>query len=237
MISNASSDPTEVPIAPIRLLGGVGIAAGLVNAVADYALRGGPRPVSGAAISLEALGSVPHESVWFGSLLGAAAMPLWILALLPVYVGLRPAGRWWAALPVLLFGYGICVSSGYHGSSVLYASGFALHAALPDAAEVARHLDHLVRHHDGLQAVFVVPWVIASVAFIGIVLTGRTGFPRWMALTSPLLVPAIVTLSAALPAPLGGYIRPGIGSLTWTAFFALALGSTWDGVDPPAKQR
>ena len=82
MISNASSDPTEVPIAPIRLLGGVGIAAGLVNAVADYALRGGPRPVSGAAISLEALGSVPHESVWFGSLLGAAAMPLWILALL-----------------------------------------------------------------------------------------------------------------------------------------------------------
>ena len=34
-----------------------------------------------------------------------------------------------------------------------------------------------------------------------------------------------------LPAPLGGFIRPGLGSLLWTAFFALALASTWNGVE------
>ena len=236
MISNPVAAP-ETPLAPIRLLGGLAVAAGFTNAVADYALRGGPRPVSGAAISLEMLGSVPHESIWFGSLLGAAVMPLWILGLFPVYVGLRPAGRWWAALPVFLFGYGICVASGYHGSYALYGSGFALQAALPEATDVSRHLDHLMQHHDGLQAVFVAPWIIGSVSFVVIVLTGRTGFPRWMAFTSPILVPLIVTLSAGLPAPLGGYIRPGIGSLTWTLFFAMALWLTWNGVDQPVKKR
>ncbi len=236
MISN-ESDGSKPTVFQVRMAGALGVAAGFANTVADYALRGGPRPVAGADISLEMLVTVPHESVWFGSLLGAAAMPLWILGLFPVYVGLRPAGRWLAAIPVFLFGYGICVASGYHGAYALYASGHVLRAALPGAAEVTLHFGHLMQHHDGIQTVFVAPWILASVSFVAIVLSGRTGFPRWMALTSPILVPLLVPLAARLPAPLGGFVRPGLGSLLWTAFFAVALWRTWNGIERPSENR
>ena len=221
----------------VRLAGIVAVGAGLANAVADYALRGGPRPVAGTDLTLEALGAVPHASIAFGSALGVAAMPLWMLGLVPVYVGLRPAGPWVAALIVVLFGYGISVASGYHGAYVLYGSGYALHAALPDAPAVARHLDHLLAHHDGTQTNFVIPWILASLSFVAIVISGRTGFPRWMAVTSPILVPLIVPLAGNLPAPFGGWIRPGLGSLLWTLFFAMALASTWNGLRPSTDAR
>lgn len=232
MISNeipsdlsASSASTRLQI---RAAGCIGVAAGLANAVADYALRGGPKPVSGAEItSGEMLASVSHASLWFGSLLGAAAMPLWILGLVPVYVGLRPAGRGIATLLVGLFAYGICVSSGYHGAHVLYGSSGALQAALPESSAVARHVGHVMQHHDGVQWLFVVPWIVASLAFVAVVLRGRTAFPRWMAATSPILVPIGVSLAERLPAPFGGYVRPGLGSLLWALFFAMALTTVW----------
>ena len=215
----------------IRGAGAMAVVAGLANAVADFALRGGPRPMAGPEITLEMLRTVPPDTLWFGSVLGAAAMPLWILGLFPVYVGLRPAGRGLALLPVMLFGYGIAVASGYHGAYALYGSGQVLRAALPDVADATRHFEHLMDHHDTIQTIFVAPWVVASLSFVALVVSGRTGLPRWMAATSPILVPILVPLAASLPTPWGGYVRPALGSLLWTLFFAMALWQTWNG--PP----
>ena len=50
MTANRTTDPS---LFRIRAAGLIAVAAGLANAVADYALRGGPRPVAGADLSLE----------------------------------------------------------------------------------------------------------------------------------------------------------------------------------------
>ncbi len=216
------------PSLALRCAGVAAVVAGLINAVSDYLLRGGPTPVSGAEISLEALGAVPFDLIFAGSLLGAAVLPLWLAGLWPVYEGLRPAGVWPAAILVLLFGYGIVIASGYHGAYVLYGTGYWL-GSMDEAGGIAGEaIERMLAHHDALMALMVPPWVLASVGFTLVVLLRRTHFPRWMSFASPILVPLTMPLVGALPAPFGGYLRPAAGSAIWTLFFLLATITTWN---------
>jgi hypothetical protein len=224
-----STDSTKVSLS-LRLAGGLAVLAGLANIVADYLLRGGPAPVSGAEITLEALQSVPYDSVFIGSVLGAAVIPFWLLGLWPVYVALEPAGRWLAVPPVLLLGYMLALAPGYHGAFAFYAAGYqALGAVAGDARPILNGMiERFLAYHD---AVF---YLIAGVATLGsiwfVVAAGffRTRYSRWMAAASPILVPLTVPLAQALPAPMGGYVRPILGTTIWTLFFLVATVVTWN---------
>ena len=212
-----------------RAAGVIAILGGATNAVADFLLRGGPAPVAGADITLPGLADVPFESVHAGSLLGAAAMPLWLFGLWPVYRALEPAGPRLALAIVLAFGYGIVVASGYHGTYVFFAGGYqALQAVGPEPhAAIVEMVERFLAHHDAAMIVFVVPWVVASVGFVVVVLVFRTHYARWMVLLSPILVPIAMPVVAALPSPFGGWIRPAAGTAIWTAFFAVTTIVTW----------
>jgi hypothetical protein len=214
---------------PIRVAGFGAVLGGIANLVADYLLRGGPAPVAAADITLEALANVPFESVFAGSVLGAAAIPLWLLGLWPVYRALEPAGRRLALALVLLFGYGIAVASGYHGTYAFYAGGYhALDVVGPDSRPVLVEMtDRFRRHHDALMLVVVVPWMAASIGFVVVVAVLRTHYARWMAVTSPILVPITMPLVAALPSPVGGWVRPIHGTVIWTLFFLLTTVVVW----------
>jgi hypothetical protein len=214
----------------LRLAGCGAVAGGLANLVADYLLRGGPQPVAASAITLETLGQVPFGSVFAGSLLGVAAIPLWTLGLWPVYAGLRPAGPWLARLTALFLGYGIAIAAGYHGAYALYSAGYHALAAAPAAAEpVLVELTQRFRtFHDTLFLLLAVPWTIGSVAFVVAVAFFRTHYPRWMAALSPLLVPLTMPLVAVLPAPIGGYVRPIHGTVLWTLFFLVSTAVVWN---------
>ncbi|MDJ0868631.1 MAG: hypothetical protein QNK03_21155 [Myxococcota bacterium] len=213
----------------IRIAGCGAVLGGFANLVADYLLRGGPAPVAGADITMEALATVPFESVFVGSILGAAAIPLWLLGLWPVYRALEPAGRGLALGIVLLFGYGIVVASGYHGTYAFHAVGYqALEAVGPESRPVLVEMMSRFRgHHDAHMLVFVVPWVAASFGFVVVVLFFRTHYARWMAVASPILVPITMPLVAALPSPVGGWVRPIHGTTIWTLFFLLTTIVTW----------
>lgn len=214
----------------MRAAGCAAVLGGVVNGIADYLLRGGPAPTAGADITLEALATVPFEAVFAGSLLGAAAMPVWLLGLWPVHRALEPAGPRRSLVIVLLFGYGIVVSSGYHGTYAFFAGGFrALEAAGPGSVEtVAEMVDRFLAHHDALMMVFVVPWVMASIGFVVVVLACRTHYSRWMVVVSPILVPTVMPVVSALPSPFGGWIRPIAGTTIWTSFFLLTTLVVWN---------
>ncbi|MGH0034486.1 MAG: DUF6796 family protein [Myxococcota bacterium] len=231
-------------VSMIRIAGCGAVLGGIANGVADSLLRGGPAPAAGADLTLEALANVPFASVYAGSLLGAAAIPLWLLGLWPVYRALEPAGPRRALAIVLLFGYGIAVASGYHGTYAFYAGGYqALEAVGPESRPVVVEMMSRFRsHHDALMAVFVVPWVVASLGFVVVVLFFRTVYARWMVLLSPILVPVTAPLVAALPSPIGGWVRPVHGTTIWTLFFLLTTVVTWrldrgGAVDDSPKQK
>jgi hypothetical protein len=214
----------------LRTAGCLAVAGGAANVVADYLLRGGPAPVAASEITLATLGQVPFESVFAGSVLGAAVIPLWMLGLWPVYEGLRPAGPWLARITVLFMAYGIAIAAGFHGAFAFYAAGYHALGAAPAGAQplLVELTERFRSYHDTLFVLLAVTWTIGSVGFIVAVAFFRTHYARWMAAASPLLVPLTMPLVAALPAPVGGYVRPIHGTAIWTLFFLLATVVSWN---------
>lgn len=213
----------------IRTAGLLAVAGGLVNAVSDYLLQGGLVTRS-AVNTYEHLPQAPYDLVFLGSIVGNAAIPLWLLGFLPVYVALAPAGRWLSIPPVLLLGYAFSLFPGYHGSYALYAAGFQAERAAPPALSetVTTLAERLHGYHAALLSVIGVASIIGSLWFVVAVLSGRSRFARWMVVLSPIVVPFTQPFVEMLPAPFGGFIRPAWGTTIFTVFFLVATIVTWN---------
>ena len=65
---------------------------------------------------------------------------------------------------------------------------------------------------------------IASVCCVILLLSGKTLYPKWMALVNPICVfSAMFPLMAFIPAPLGGYISPAYLNLSSLILFVFSL--------------
>jgi len=214
----------------LRLAGLLSILCTLVNAVADLLLFGGGLPVSGAEITVEALRSVPYQSVFIGSILGVIVIPFWLLGLWPVYEALKPAGPWFAWPAVLFLGYALTLFPLFHGAYAFYAAGYQALAAVSGEAQstLTELIEKFLAVRGTLYALVAVNATLGSLWFIVAVVFRRTRYARWMAVVSPLLVPVASPLVRWLPAPMGGYVLPPFATLVFTFFFVLATVVTWN---------
>jgi len=213
----------------LRTAGLLAILGGVLNGYADYLLQGGLIPRA-AVNTYEHLQHVPYELVFWGSIIGNAAIPLWLLGFWPVYVALAPAGRWLALPPVFVLGYGFSLFAGYHGSYALYAAGFQAQAEAP--AELSGTVNTLAQrlheYHDALILLIGMTIPIGSLWFLVVVLFFPTHFAKWMVIATPLVVPLTQPFIEMLPAPFGGYIRPAWGTTIFTVLFLFATLVTWN---------
>lgn len=213
----------------IRSAGLLAIAGGLINAVSDYLLQGGliARDAVNTYVNLPA---APFDLVFLGSIIGNAAIPLWLFGFLPVFVALAPAGRWWAVPPTLLLSYVFALFPGYHGAYALYAAGFQAERAAPAASLGVLKLmsSRLHDYHDALLGVIGLCSLTGGLWLAAAILSGRTRYARWMVLFTPLVVPLTQPLVEMLPAPVGGYVRPAWGTLLFSVFFFLSMVVTWN---------
>ncbi len=208
----------------LLVTGGLAILGGVVNGISDYLLQGGL--AAGEAINtFENLPAVPYNQIYWGSIIGNAAIPLWMFGFWPVYKALEPAGPWLALPPVFLFVYLFALFPGYHGSYALYAAGFqAQFAGSPETiAPVTEMVERLIQYHDSIMLVIGVPMMVGSIWLIVAMLSGKTLYARWMVLLSPLLVPLTQSSIETLPAPYGAIIRPAWGTTLFTLFFLMSL--------------
>ena len=213
----------------LRAAGLAAVAGGIANAYADYLLQGGlgHRPGLNTYANLA---DFPFDLVFDGSLIGNAAIPLWLLGFWPVYVALRPAGRAWALPPVLILAYAFSLFPGYHGAYALYASAFQAQAAAPEpvAEVVATMAAQHHAYHDALLDVIGATAPLGFLWLVALILSGRTVYPRWMVLISPVVAPLTQPLIEMLPAPIGGFIRPAWGTTLYTVFFLVTTILVWN---------
>ncbi len=213
----------------VQAAGVLAVAGGLVNAVSDYYLQGGVIARS-AVNTYEHLAFVPYDLIALGSIMGNVALPFWLLGFLPLYVALAPAGRWLSIPPVFFLGWLFSLFPGYHGSYALYAAGFHAQRDAPAALSetVTTLAERMHAYHDSLIMVIGVLSVVGSVWLLVAIMSGRTLFPRWMVVLTPLIVPLTQPLIEMLPAPFGGFIRPAWGTTLFTLLFLAATLITWN---------
>lgn len=211
-----------------RTAGFLAIFGGILTYVSDHLLRGefAAGPAVGIVDAIRTL-SLPYAPLYWGSLLGYAALPLYLLGLWPLYRALEPAGRILAAIPVILFGYALALFPGYHYAAVLYALGFQA----ADSTSNSLLNDRLIQVLDGTHMI-IMPIVILSSLWIAVlILSGKTLYSRWMVVASPLLmmlIPALVV--KIIPNPWGGYVIPGSGTVGLIIFFTMAVWVSWTSI-------
>lgn len=207
----------------ISKLGHIGIIGVLITIISDFILLGKP----GSAYEFLMAGT---ESMWdistiritVGTFIGVVVLPLQALGVVPVYFALKPSAKLIRLITVIPYAHAILMGVGFHTAYAFIGSGWKLNHR-PEASLITSGL--MEQYHTYwmiLVVIMTVEIVVSSVIYTVIVGKGKTLFPRWMAIFSPVSVVAFtLPLVFLLPYPVGGYLGPACLNISTLLFFIL----------------
>ena len=199
MPSPGTPQPAPLPQRrhPQRALCVIGAGAAFVAVAADLALQYTPNAAHLGARDYAYLLDVPPGRLLFGHFAGVVALIVEILGFLGVAVGIESRG-----LRHVFFGFasfGLAVGAAFH--AMFSAIGAALRYATAsgsDPAVVSGLAAAIVPAHHGLGAVTLGCIVVLSVLLSIAIARGRTRYPRWMAVITPLPVALVFAVASAV---------------------------------------
>ncbi|QUR69773.1 hypothetical protein F6B93_12240 [Mycobacterium spongiae] len=173
-------------------------------------------------------GGHPHWMVMLAQTAGWL-YPLFALTYFHWWIGMRRAGFWLATLPILLLVYAVVMIGG------IQHAGFAFLSVLEQAKAVVGSGDptffalanrYIIEHFFMGDLTAIVALSAGAFLLAVGIMSGRTIYPRWFVIVSPLGT-MIVTMmvAAALPAPYAGYVLAPFG--TWIMLVPNIAGTIW----------
>ncbi|HET7561180.1 MAG TPA: DUF6796 family protein [Rhodanobacteraceae bacterium] len=211
----------------IRIAGLLGLAGALLLAVGDQCLYFAA--ISGADFMHGLLGIVaaaPTGRVLFGASLGPVAALLYLAGFWHVYVRLRTRHPRIAAL--IAIGLALCLLAGtaYHvlwGAKAL-AMKATLGAAATDQPVLAALEAQLRAYAANVYLIAEIAGYPSAVLLAIMIATGRSDYPRWLALLTPAIPLVILQFVAPYtPAPFGSLVAGSASNLSFALFFAASL--------------
>ena len=167
----------------------------------------------------EFMKGIPAERSTLGHFIGVFGAALYPIGCYHIYLMLQPANSRVAFAAFLIGSFGFMVGVVWIGSR---ASVAAL-IQLPESAEIAELIALYVVRYETLLNVIRITTLIMSVIIIWLALTGRSHYPKWIALFNPiLLIIANFVLFLVLPS-IGKHSMPIALNVAFFIFFALSL--------------
>ena len=155
-----------------------------------------------------------------GHFVGVLSAPLYIVGCWHIYLMLKPANKAWAFAAFIIAAYGFMIGAVWIGSRASIGSL----ANLPDSIQVQQLIELYQLRYETLLTVIRVTTLVLSLIYIALVLTGKTHYPRWMAIFSPIILIVASFVSFAIFPALGKYPLPIALNV---AFFLYFAASTW----------
>jgi len=163
--------------------------------------------------------AVSENRATMGHFIGVLGAPLYLLGVWHISKMLQPASKLWSAIAFFVMSYGFMVGAIWIGSR---ASAAALVAIGQDPAAAGLLTLYDLRYETLLTAIRIAALVF-SLIFISLILTGRTAYPRWMAIFNPIvLIIANFLVFLWLPA-IGKYLMPIALNVSFFILFALSI--------------
>lgn len=202
----------------IKLTGFLGLIASLLVGTGEYLLHYDTLARFSAG-GYDFLKGIPESSSTLGHFFGVFGATLYPIGCFHLYQMLKPANSK-AAFAVFLIGtFGFIVGAVWIGSR----ASIAALMQLPETEGIA-HLIALydLRYETLLQVIRITTLIISGI-FIWLVLTGRSHYPKWMAIFNPIvLLVANFILFAVMPS-LGKHTMPIALNVAFFIVFALSL--------------
>lgn len=207
------------------LIGGLfAVVGALITIVSDLILIGKPTNVfSFFHLGTETMVGISPWRITLGTFLGVAGLPLQLGGLVNVYYGLKPAGKWAAVTVATLCAYGLVMGVAFHIAYGFIGSSWQFYYEMELGNKLVQELINRFTHYYKLITTFMLTsLVLCSLGFSIMVLRGKTLFPKWLAIFSPLglCVFWFVAISQ-IPAPVGGYVASAFFNTCTLIFFVL----------------
>lgn len=154
-----------------------------------------------------------------GHFLGVFGATLYPVGCYHIYLMLRPANARWAFLAFLISSFGFMVGVVWIGSR---ASISAI-VQLPESGDMTTLIALYDVRYESLLQVIRLTTLVLSVIIVWLCLTGRSLYPRWMALFNPIVMILASFLTFLLFPSLGKHLMPIALNVAFFVFFLLSL--------------
>lgn len=155
----------------------------------------------------------------WGHFIAVLAAPLYLVGCWHIYLMLRPANSRWSLVAFFVMAYGFLVGIVWIGSR---ASISAL-VNTPTSPEIEQLMALYDLRYETLLQVIRFAVLILSGIFIWLTLTGRSHYPKWMALLNPILLIIASFVVYAIAPALGKYLMPIALNVAFMIFFIASV--------------
>jgi len=155
--------------------------------------------------------------------------PIYALSYYHWWIGMRKAGVWLAHIPLIILAYAIIMIGG------IQHAGFAFLSVLEQAKEVVGCTDeaffslanqYMIEHFIFGDLTAIIAFNIGTIWHAVGILSGKTMYPRWFIIVSPLGVLTItMVIGILLPAPFAGFVLALFG--TWFMLIPTVASTIW----------
>ena len=212
-------------ITQIRVCGLVGILAATIMFASDCVVM--DSSASGAEygyVSLDRMTGSPNWRLTLGGLGGPVGACFFVIGFAHVYLALRPGGKHAAFLCAAGFAAGYIILGAWHAAFPLFAF---INRMQPGVDDPTAHegWEYLMN----IGFVGVVPAVCSILILPALILFRASRYPKWFAFVNPGLIFMCTAVFKYAPAPIGGFLIIGSGSLSFLAFFTISAIVLWNG--------
>lgn len=184
------------------LTGLVGIAAAVIVGAGEFLLHFDPLARYGQGFDF--LKAVSERQATLGHFLGVLGAPLYVVGAWHLNLMLRSANRFWAKALFFIMAYGCIIGAVWIGSR---ATAVMIVNTSSDAAFETAIALYDLRYETLLTAMRVVILAVSAI-LVWLSLTGRSAYPKWMALLNPILLILASFLVFWLVPSIGKYLMP-----------------------------
>ena len=197
--------------------GVVGLLASILVGTGEFLLHYDPQArYDGSYVFFESVGV---ERASLGHFIGVLGAPLYLVGIWHIGKMLMPASKFWSAAAFFSMSYGFVVGSIWIGSR---ASAAALVGAGQDPV-LTELLGLYDFRYETLLSVIRIAALVFSVIYISLILTGRSAYPRWMAIFNPVVLILASFLVFFLFPSIGKYLMPIALNVAFFVIFALSI--------------
>jgi len=165
------------------------------------------------------------ERLFAGGLVGPVAACMCIIGFWHVYVNVRPANVFLARLLFAFFFVLMVAGSAVH--TLWTAKGLAMKYCSGQGEPCATLLAATRSYWTLAYNLGAIPGYAGALLLLGLVLFGKTYYPRWTAIVNPAALMLLSPLAARVPGPMGANLVGGFTNLSIALFFLVSVLTTW----------
>ena len=204
----------------VTLAGIAGCLGAILVGIGEFSMQFTPNSGIEDVTDYLYFNDVSSERLSFGHFIAVLSAPLYLLGFWHLSKKLEPAGPKQAKAFFLIGTYAFAVGTAWIGQR--FFLGTTVHE-IAGGQDLKPLLTTFSEHNEPFVNVLRVAMLAVSVLWIKLILSGKSAFPKWMAIFSPIVLLATMFALYFFKTKIGLYVFPVAMNATHFIIFALAM--------------